>query len=259
MPTFLFDDIIFGPVSSRRLGKSLGINLLPTHRKICNFDCIYCECGLSPHELIQKSHFPSASDVKNALTAKLVHMKAQNDLPTTITFAGNGEPTLHPEFEAIILSTVEIRNRLAPQSKIAVLSNATLISRKTITSSLAKIDLNILKLDSALNNTINCINRPKLPFSADKLIDNLQEFRKKIIIQTLFLKGTVNGQYIDNTSPEELNALLDAYQLIKPEMVMIYTIARSTPVEGLEKIEKEQLDAIGQTIEKLGIKVQISY
>lgn len=259
MATFLFDEIIFGPVNSRRLGKSLGVNLLPLDRKICNFDCIYCECGWSSHSAIQKSHFPTAQMVETALRQKLETMLAENNLPNTITFAGNGEPTMHPEFNSIIDSTIQLRNQFCPESKIAVLSNATLISRKNIAQTLAKIDLNILKLDSAINQTINHINKPKIPFSVDKLIDNLLEFKKKITLQTLFFSGEFNNQFVDNTTDREVDALLEVYNLVQPELVMIYTIARDTPAQNLQKATAAKLDEIAKKIEAIGLKVQISY
>jgi len=259
MPTFLFDEIIFGPVKSRRLGVSLGINLLPVNRKVCNFDCVYCECGLTNDGDNIPGQLPDRAVVYNALENKLSEMKSKNQSPDVITYAGNGEPTLHPEFPGIIDDSILLRNKYFPDAKIAVLSNATRISNKEIRDALLKVDQNILKLDSAISSTIALNNRPSNTIVAEELIDNLAAFRGKLIIQTLFTRGSFRGEQIDNTTPEEIKAWLKAIERIKPSEVMIYTISRDTPEEGnLEKVPVKELKEIAALVGKSGIKTQVS-
>lgn len=259
MATFLFDKIVFGPVKSRRLGVSLGINLLPCNRKICSFNCIYCECGWTLHPVPGGSSFPARTDVYHALSARLQEMKEKGESADVITFAGNGEPTLHPDFPLIIDDTIELRNRLAPSAKIAVLSNSSTINNPSIKAALLKVDMNILKLDSAIDETIRIHNQPRVKISVEELIENLSSFEGHVIIQTLFLRGRYNGRVIDNTTPEEIDAWLKAIARIKPEEVMIYTIARDTPEGGmLMKVPAKELYRIAAMVEKLGIKTQVS-
>jgi len=259
MATFLFDEIIFGPVKSRRLGVSLGINLLPTKRKICNFNCIYCECGWTANIEKVKDNLPPRGDVYKALEKKLSEMKAANESPDVITYAGNGEPTLHPEFSGIIDDSIALRNKYFPKAKIAVLSNATNITKPDIRSALLKVDQNILKLDSAFNSTVQVHNQPNGSFNVNELIDNLKRFDGNVIIQTLFLRGEFNGINVDNTTPEEIEAWLRAIEMIKPSEVMIYTISRDTPVgDKLKKVPLKELKEIAAKVEKLGFRTQVS-
>lgn len=259
MATFLFDKIIFGPVRSRRLGISLGINLLPTERKICNFNCIYCECGWTNESEISGHRLPTRKEVYDALEAKLSEMKAESAGPDVITYAGNGEPTLHPDFPGIIDDSIQLRNRYFPKAGIAVLSNATTIADPLIKASLLKVDRNILKLDSAIDTTFHIHNAPKVKITAQEIIRELATFDGKVIIQTLFLRGNHNGHEIDNTTPEEIGAWLTALSEIKPSEVMIYTISRDTP-EGnnLKKVPEKELKEIAGYVKKLGIKTQVS-
>ena len=263
MSTFLFNEIVFGPVYSRRLGISLGINLLPTDYKYCNFDCIYCECGRNSHlhrrgagERGKK--FPAQQDVYTALENKLTIMQQAGQLPDAITFAGNGEPTIHPAFAGIIDDTFTLRNRYAPQSKISVLTNATMLHRQEVTDALKKTDMPILKLDSAFDATIELLNQPAKKITASLLIGQLQSFGKQCIVQTMFVQGTYHRQIVDNTTPAELEAWERAILDIRPAQVMIYTIARDTPTETLCKISGEKLRQIAAMIEKHGIAVQVS-
>jgi wyosine [tRNA(Phe)-imidazoG37] synthetase (radical SAM superfamily) len=259
MGTFLFDKIIFGPVKSRRLGVSLGINLLPRGKKVCNFNCIYCECGWSQTVEKEGGYLPSRSEVYEALASKLQEMKVKNQKPDVITFAGNGEPTLHPEFPGIINDSILLRNRFFPETKIAVLSNSTMITKSSVKDALLKVDQNILKLDSAFELTINSHNQPRVNVKVDDLIENLSKFKGNLIIQTLFLRGNFNGKMIDNTTKEEVDAWLEALARIKPEEVMIYTISRDTPDGGsLSKVPTEELKKIAKQVEKLGIRTQVS-
>jgi wyosine [tRNA(Phe)-imidazoG37] synthetase (radical SAM superfamily) len=259
MATFLFDDIIFGPVKSRRLGVSLGINLLPTRRKICNFNCIYCECGWTRNLEKAVSHLPSRKDVHDALDLKLSDMKEKGEAPDVITYAGNGEPTLHPDFPGIIDDSISLRDRYFPEARIAVLSNATTITNSLIKAALLKVDKNILKLDSAINSTVKIHNQPRIEIDVDDLIENLIAFDGKLIIQTLFLRGIYNNTVIDNTTPVEIKAWLNALKRIHPSEVMIYTISRDTPEGGqLQKVPLKELKEIAGLVESMGIKTQVS-
>jgi wyosine [tRNA(Phe)-imidazoG37] synthetase (radical SAM superfamily) len=258
MATFLFDDIIFGPVKSRRLGASLGINLLPSNGKFCNFNCIYCECGWSA-EPGRNTRLPSRSDIRVRLEEKLVEIGTSRGPLDRITFAGNGEPTIHPEFPGIIDDTIAIRDRLFPGVKIAVLSNATRLDRPEIFRALGKVDQNILKLDSALEETVKLLNQPPEDYRISRVIDGMMRFGGKFILQTLFVKGEFDGIPVDNSSENEVNAWLEVVKKVNPEMVMIYTIDRDTPIQTIWKIKPEALDRIAGEVRKLGFKVQVSY
>lgn len=254
MPTFLFDKIIFGPVQSRRLGVSLGINLLPINKKICSFDCIYCECGLN--EKLSKGEMPAAADVHKQLELKLIEMSQAGKLPDVITFAGNGEPTLHPDFNQIIEFTLKLRSTYCPNARVAVLSNAFHIDKAF--EGLLKVDDNILKLDSGLESTICSIDRPNGSFSILKIVENLKRFEGRFIMQTMLIKGSFNGELIDNTTEENLLPWLEIIAQTKPRKVMIYTIDRSTPVNSIEKIDAAKLNEIAARVELLGIQTQVS-
>ena len=259
MPTFLFDEIIFGPVKSRRLGVSLGINLLPVKRKICNFNCIYCECGWTKDIEKAVTKLPGREEVYNALDKKLSEMKVKGQSPDVITYAGNGEPTLHPEFPGIIDDSITLRNNHFPKTKIAVLSNSTTINNPLIKAALLKVDMNILKLDSAIDATVKIHNKPRGDYNVEKVIEDLTAFNGKVIIQTLFLRGLFNDIVIDNTTPAEISAWIAAIKRIKPSEVMIYTISRDTPDGGkLNKVPEKELKEIAVLVEKLGIKTKVS-
>jgi wyosine [tRNA(Phe)-imidazoG37] synthetase (radical SAM superfamily) len=258
MATFLFDKIVFGPVTSRRLGVSLGINLLPVDSKLCSFDCIYCECGWTPGRRKPDSILPSRKQVKEKLEEKLIAMKAEGTMPDVITFAGNGEPTLHPEFASIIDDTILLRNTLVPDARIAVLSNATMLKNKMVFEALLKVEDNIQKLDSAFEDTVRLLDAPRGRFSLDEVVGQLCRFQGRVIIQTMFVKGNWKGREIDNTTDREVDAWLKLVGKIGPEQVMIYTIARDTPAESLRKVSQEELEKIAEKIRKAGLVVQVS-
>jgi wyosine [tRNA(Phe)-imidazoG37] synthetase (radical SAM superfamily) len=259
MGTFLFDEIIFGPVRSRRLGNSLGINLLPLKRKMCNFNCIYCECGWSGDTAGIRERIPSREEVSDALRSRLEEMKKKGETPDVLTYAGNGEPTLHPDFPGIIDDSIMLRNQYFPEARIAVLSNASTITRPEVREALMKADMNILKLDSASGETIRVHNQPEREIDAASLVQNLAAFNGKVIIQTLFLRGSFMGRTIDNTTPSEIEAWLSALKIIKPSEVMIYTISRDTPEGGdLEGVPEEELNRIAGQVEELGIRTRVS-
>ena len=257
MATFLFDKTIFGPVKSRRLGVSLGINLLPNSRKVCNFNCIYCECGWTPQKQ-GNERLPSALEVTRQLEAKLLEMSSHSITPDVITFAGNGEPTLHPDFYKITSEVIRLRNQYCPEAKIALLSNATTLKKKGVIEAMQKIDKYILKLDSGIEKTCIRLNKPIGKFSLSILINQLKGIHKKLTIQTLFIKGMYEGELIDNTSMQEIDAWLKLIDTIKPEEVMVYTIDRDTPVKGLTKVPLPELKRIALLVEERGFKATVS-
>lgn len=258
MATFLFDKIIFGPVKSRRLGVSLGINLLPVNLKVCSFDCIYCECGLNRKDNAPKGVLPKRNEVAVKLEEKLIEMHTLGTLPDVITFAGNGEPTLHPDFAGIIDDTISLRDKLAPGARIAVLTNATMNHKKSVFEALLKVDDNIQKLDSAFDETIRILDCPNSNFSLEKTVEQLIAFKGKVIIQTMFVRGSYKETIIDNTTKKEVAAWLELIRKIGPSQIMIYTIDRDTPIDTLEKISLAELNTIAGKVEKAGFRVQVS-
>lgn len=261
MSSSLFHQIVFGPVQSRRLGVSLGVNLLPTHGKWCNFNCIYCECGWNEEERgrLNKDgkRIPSTREVSQALAEKLSEMARLQTLPDVITFSGNGEPTLHPDFKGIIKETLSLRSQYAPNAKVCVLSNATQLGRPDVFEALLMVDKRILKVDSPFSETIYKINQPTTPFTLSDTINYLKRFHGDFVLQTLFLRGLHHGSIIDNTTPLELHAWLDLLLEIKPKEVMIYTIDRKTPAKELVKVPLSELESIGDSVRLLQRNIQI--
>ncbi len=258
MVTILFHSTIFGPIHSRRLGTSLGINLSPNDGKICSFDCIYCEAGYNSQGA-GTTGLPSRGTVKGLLEEKLSAMKNNGEHLDVITFSGNGEPTLHPDFPAIIDDTIKLRNDYFPDVKISVLSNSTRLDDENIRKALLKVDNNILKLDSAINSTMREIDQPGSPsFSTEKVIEQIALFGNNCIVQTMMLRGLHNGKRIDNTTDNEIEALLKAYKRINPREVMLYSIDRKTPEETLEKVSTEELETIAMRFRNEGINVQVN-
>jgi wyosine [tRNA(Phe)-imidazoG37] synthetase (radical SAM superfamily) len=258
MPTFLFNEIIFGPVRSRRLGISLGINLLPADKKYCNFNCIYCECGWSYLDKILPSDLPDRAETAEALRKKLSDMALSGSLPDVITFAGNGEPTMHPQFEEIIRDTVKLRDELCPDARIAVLCNATLIHKKKIARALTLADQNILKLDTVNNRTFEILNDPAPGIKLQDIVSRLVSFKGRMIIQTMFVRGNYNDQFVDNTTDDEVRGLIAAYIRISPESIMIYSYERDTAAGGLERISRDELEKIAVLIRDKGFTVDVS-
>lgn len=253
----LFDQVIFGPIHSRRLGLSLGVNLLPLDAKICSFNCVYCECGFNT--TTKEINFPMRSEVKTILRRKLSLMVEAGEIPNVITFSGNGEPTLHPDFEGVIDDTIAIRNEICPSAKVSVLSNSTRIHKPHIFSALNKVDNNILKFDSAIDRTMKLIDQPVgNQINVEWLINELQKFKGNLIIQTMFLRGEYQGEKIDNTTDIEIDAWIDALQKIRPKQVMIYSLDRDTPVQKLEKVAVDELNRIAEKVRKVGIEVSVA-
>ena len=258
MSTIIYPSPIFGPVHSRRLGISLGINLLPADGKVCSFDCIYCECGFN------KDHRPtlpqpSRQEVARKLEAKLQEMQAAGQLPDVLTFAGNGEPTCHPHFAEIIDDTIRLRDQYCPKAKVCVLSNSTFIHRQQVHDALMRVDDNILKLDTIDPLYINKVDRPNGTYDVKAIVERMKAFNGHIIIQTMFMRGKCNGVSVDNTSEAFVGPWLDTLKSINPQQVMVYTIDRETPAQGLEKATHEQLDAIRDRVIAAGIPCTASY
>lgn len=253
--TVLFHSTVFGPIHSRRLGVSLGINLMPDDGKVCSFDCLYCEAGFNSQGR-GTSGLPTRAEVKADLEAKLLAMKENGEKPDVITFSGNGEPTLHPEFSGVIDDTIELRDRLCPEAKVSVLTNSTRIFNPEVAEALKKVDNNILKLDSAVEQTMRLIDRPASKnFTVDRVVEGLKQFRGTGVIQTMILRGEHDGIPVDNTTDREIDALIDAYKSIGPKEVMLYSLDRSTPEERLVKVERPELEAIANRIREAGINV----
>ncbi len=258
MPTIIYPSPIFGPVKSRRLGVSLGINLLPPDGKVCTFDCIYCECGFND-ERRTKTPLPSREEVVVALERQLQKMQQQGETPDVLTFAGNGEPTIHPHFADIIDDTIALRDKYFPAAKVSVLSNATLITRPAVFDALKKVDNNILKLDTADVDFINNVDRPGTTYRPGDIIERMKAFNGDIVIQTIFLKGNVDGKEIDNTVDAYVLPWIEALKTIAPREVMVYTIDRETPHKGLQKATREELDRIVALLHADGFKASASY
>ena len=256
--TVLYPSPIFGPVHSRRLGVSLGINLLPSDGKCCSFDCIYCECGFN-HDFIPHQKMPTREEVRTALETQLQQMQKEGTAPDVFTFAGNGEPTLHPDFPAIIDATLALRDRYFPQAKVSVLTNATQILRQPVFDALCKVDNNICKLDTISPDYIQLIDRPNSRYDVQPIIARLKEFGSRCVIQTMFMAGEYDGKSADNTGDAFVQPWLQTVQEIQPREVMIYTIDRETPAHGLKKAAPDVLDAIGEQIRQLGLQCQVAY
>jgi wyosine [tRNA(Phe)-imidazoG37] synthetase (radical SAM superfamily) len=254
---FLFDQIIFGPIHSRRLGLSLGVNLLPTDAKICSFNCIYCECGFNT--TMQESPIPTREQVREALEAKLKEMVAEGQIPDVITYAGNGEPTLHANFEEIINDTIALRNHYCPTAKVSVLSNSTRIHKPNVFRALNKVDNNILKFDSAIDRTMKLIDCPVgKEINVAWFIEHLKKFEGRLIIQTMFLRGEFKGESFDNTTNEEVEAWLNAMLEIRPQQIMIYSLDREAPTKTLQKVSAAELNIIAEKARQRGFDVSVA-
>lgn len=257
MSTVIYDSPIFGPIHSRRLGISLGINLLPKGGKFCSFDCIYCECGLNS-ERRTRNPLPTADEVIDGLRRKLQEMQQEGIVPDVLTFAGNGEPTLHPHFPEIAARVREVRNELCSSAKMSILSNATQVRRPEIREALMLFDNAILKLDTVDPAYINNVDQPQGHYDVEEQIESLALMQGRCIIQTMLMGGTYKGQSTDNTSDAYIAPYLEALRRIRPRQVMLYTLDRETPVQGLVKAPREKMEAIADRIRALGIETSVS-
>ncbi len=265
MSTRLYPSPVYGPVHSRRLGISLGINLLPPDGKSCTFDCVYCECGFN-RDRIPKLPRPTRAEVEEALGRQLCQMHDEGVHPDVLTFAGNGEPTSHPDFAGIIDDTIRLRDRYCPEARISVLSNATMIHRQQVFDALMRVDNNILKLDTVDPDYIRAVDRPVSPnYDVSRIIDGLRRFNGHVILQTMFMKGSTTpaegrpAVSVDNTGDVFVGPWLEAVKAIGPKEVMVYTIDRETPDRSLRKAAPAELDAIRDRVTALGIPCTASY
>ena len=256
MSTKLYNTIIVGPIHSRRLGSSLGINVLPEFGKFCSFDCIYCECGWNKDNHNDKK-LPTKEEVGEALEKRLRELDAAGTKVDSITFSGNGEPTLNPEFPEIVDITLKLRDELYPSAKVSVLTNASQVGRKEVREALMKIDNPILKIDSAIKEYVDFIDRPCSAYSLDKTIENIKLFKGNFILQTMFLRGTVDGKSIDCRNAEHCRRWIELVKELKPREIMMYTLDRDTPAEDLQKVTPAEMAEIAKPLVDAGFKVQI--
>ncbi|MCQ2139311.1 MAG: radical SAM protein [Bacteroidales bacterium] len=246
------EETVFGPIKSRRLGSSLGINLLPQNGKICNFDCIYCECGWNKDGRDDKV-IPTAEDLRKALESKLKEC-AENSTPIdSITFSGDGEPTLNPDFAEIIDITLELRDKYYPKAVVSVLSNATRIGRDDVFNALRKVDNPILKIDAPTEELAKRINRPACDYWVSQVVEDLRKFEGDFVLQTMFLKS----DDFDSSSPEVLEGWMKIVRDLHPREVMVYTIDRETPQKGLQKFTVAQMRELVQPLVDEGFNIQI--
>ena len=246
------EEIVFGPISSRRLGSSLGINLLPEKGKLCNFDCIYCECGWNKDGRDDK-RVPDALELRGALESKLKTCREQGIPIDSITFSGDGEPTLNPDFPEIIDITLELRDRYYPAAKVSVLSNATMVHKDEVFEALTKVDNPILKIDAPTTELARLVNRPYPGYKVEAVVEALKRFDGDFVLQTMFLKS----RYFDSSDPVQLNAWMDIVRLLRPREVMVYTIDRETPEQDLVKFTAEQMGELVKPLVDEGFTVQI--
>ena len=263
--SILFSSPIFGPVHSRRLGISLGINLLPADRKVCSFDCIYCECGAAHSSPANGAKLPTADEVRGRLREVLIEMRDRGERPDVMTFAGNGEPTLHPEFNRIMRDVVALRDEYAPTAKVAVLSNATTLTREDVVEALSMADDAILKIDAGWPETVKRLDMPNSPsYSADSVAERISELRERLgqrlVIQTMFATwADEEGRRFDNATDEELTPWMTLLRQMRPPRLMIYTIDRATPLESMRKTPAERLDKIAEMAREVVPDVTVSY
>ena len=249
----LFGEIAYGPIHSRRLGTSLGIELMPLNHKLCTFNCVYCECGWNTP--VSHPKLPTREEVRTALEARL----KEGLLLDVITFSGNGEPTLHPDFLGIIEDTCALRDQYCPNAKVSVLSNSTQLGRPDVVKALRLCDNRILKLDAGTDTMMRRIDLPvNEQLTVEQIIAWLQPFDGDFTLQTCFLRGAHDGEIIDNTTPEELEAWYRAVNRLHPKQIMIYVIDRKTPEENLQKISREEMESIAAPLREKGYDVIIS-
>lgn len=253
----LFNEIAYGPIHSRRLGTSLGMELMPLEHKLCTFNCVYCECGWNTP--VSRPQLPTREEVKAALEKKLSAICIQHSALDVITFSGNGEPTLHPDFLGIIEDTCALRDQYCPKAKVSVLSNSTQLGRADVVKALRMCDNRILKLDAATDEMMRRIDLPvNEGLTVAQIMAWLAQFDGDFTLQTCFLRGEHAGKRIDNTTPEELAAWYQAVDILHPKQIMIYVIDRKTPEENLSKIPREEMDSIAAPLIAKGYDVIIS-
>ena len=247
----LREETVFGPIHSRRLGNSLGINLLPTKGKICNFDCIYCECGWNADGR-DDTVLPTAAQVRNALEDKLSALMLECVPIDSITFSGDGEPTLNPEFPRIIEDTLRLRDAFYPSAKVSVLSNATRVHVPEVFEALKKVDNPILKIDAPTDELASRINHPASGYSVARTVEALKQFGGDFILQTMFLRAPD----FDSAAPEVLGGWMEIVRTLRPRLIQLYSIDRPTPMQGLQKYSVEQMQQLVAPLLREGFNIQ---
>lgn len=250
----LREETVFGPIFSRRLGTSLGINLLPEKGKICNFDCIYCECGWNKDGR-DDTVIPTAAKVRADLERMLLRLREEGTRVDSITFSGDGEPTINPEFPQIIDDTLALRDRLAPSAKVSVLSNATRVHVPEVFAALCKVDNPIMKIDAPTNELVERINHPAPGYDVAKVVESLKQFKGDFVLQTCMLSSQEYD--FDSSRHEVLDGWMEIVRQLRPREIMVYTIDRPTPAQGLVKFTVEQMTSLVQPLIDEGFKVQI--
>lgn len=248
-----FDEIVFGPIYSRRLGSSLGVNILPSEGKLCNFDCVYCECGWNRDGSVAGRRFPNLQEVESALKEKMLKAASEGISVDSITFSGNGEPTMNPNFAEIIDVTIRLRDEYFPDAKVSVLSNATLLGREKVAHALRKVDNPILKIDASSQSLVEKINKPVGVYNLAEVLENLRKFEGDFILQTMFLRSPE----FDTVASGALEAWIDIVRMLKPRQVMVYTIDRETPDKSLQKYTVEEMTAMVQPLINEGFDIQV--
>lgn len=247
-----FDDIVFGPIFSRRLGSSLGVNILPSKGKLCNFDCVYCECGWNKDGIADR-RFPTYEEIVTAFEDKMSSLAQEGAKVDSITFSGNGEPTMHPDFPKIVDAVLDCRDRFFPQAKVSVLSNAFLVGRPSVAEALKRVDNPILKIDGSSDELVRQINKPVGHYRLEDVIDALKGFDGNFILQTMFLRSPK----FDTAAQEALQKWMDIVRELHPREIMVYTIDRETPDKSLGKYTVEEMTAFVQPLLDEGYKIQI--
>lgn len=255
MATFLFDHIVFGPLSSRRLGQSLGINLLPLESKFCNFNCIYCECGWNSTDMRLKLQFPRAKEVLSQLESKFCLLRSQSKNIDSVTLAGNGEPTLHPNFAEITQGIIELKQKYFPRVRLSVLTNGSKLKVGKVADALMKFDQCIVKLDAGNDRLFRLINQPISKASVSAYVSLFKKFKGKLIVQSLFLKGKYRGEDVSNLATKDVLEWLQQLKLIQPHSVMVYTLDRDTPATKIQKASEVELMIVKKALLKEGFKL----
>ena len=244
--------IIYGPVDSRRLGRSLGLNIMPTGSKLCPFNCIYCHYGwtdyVEPDATGHLGALPSAADVGEALEKALPGIDPP---PAYITFSGNGESTVHPDFERIVETVVGVRDRSGIAAKVAILSNSCAAGREGVRRALGKLDVRIMKLDAGTQEVLERINRPAPGITLDGIVEGLKAL-DDVTLQSMFVQGEVT-----NSTDADIDAWFERVAEIKPVFVQVYSLENAPAMPTLEGVPREKLEAIAERLKSsLGIAAQ---
>ncbi len=257
MPGVLYNSIVYGPVNSRRFGISLGINVLPENRKVCSFNCLYCEVGWN-NVMVNGSmeSFNSRKNIYQSLESRLLDLHDRHLQPDSITFSGNGEPTMHPEFTEIVQDVKQLRNRFVPGTKVTVLSNSTTLHNPRVFKTLLEIENNVMKLDAGSEKLFRLINQPPANIHLDEIVENLKRFNGKLFIQSMFLRGDHLGENVDNTTESEVQKWLKHISDIQPKKVMLYSIDRATPSHTIQKVPYDVMLEIAGRVKDLGIDAE---